>query len=200
MEVPETARRRGRPRGFEETAMLDAAVEAFWRHGYARTSIGDISAATGVATSSLYHAYGSKLDLFAHAFDRYLDVTIRQFLDPLEFGSSGLADIDAYFENLARSARSGRPGCLAANTIGEMRDAPPLIVDRMRRYRELLRGAFAGTLARAAESGEVPPHVVGPRADALYAIAIASSLLMAAGAPTHDVRQLQEAGRLLAVP
>jgi AcrR family transcriptional regulator len=191
-------RRRGRPREFDETAVLDAAVEVFWRSGYARASIADISAATGLAPSSLYNAYGSKLHLFACALDRYLDVTIGQVLEPLEHGSAGLADVDAFFEGLAaRTGPSHPPGCLAANTIGELRDPPEPIAERTARYRKLLRRTLRAALQRAAASGEIPAEAVAPRVEALLSIVIASSLLAAAGAPARDVRNLLRAGRAL---
>jgi AcrR family transcriptional regulator len=195
----ETVRRpRGRPRAFDETAVLDTAVDVFWRSGYAHASIADISAATGLAPSSLYNAYGSKLNLFACALDRYLDAIIGQVLEPLEHGSAGLADVDTFFERLAaRIGRSHPPGCLAANTIGEFRDAPPLIAERTARYRKLLRRALRAALTRAAASGEIPAEAVTPRAEALLSIVIASSLLAAAGAPARDVHDLLRAARAL---
>jgi AcrR family transcriptional regulator len=192
-------RPRGRPRAFDETAVLDTAVDVFWRRGYAHASIADISAATGLSPSSLYNAYGSKLNLFACALDRYLDAIIGQVLDPLQYGSAGLADIDAFFEGLAaRTGQSHPPGCLAANTIGELRDAPPLIAERTARYRKLLRQALRAALARAAASGEIPAEAVAPRAEALASIVIASSLLAAASAPARDLRDLLRAARALA--
>jgi AcrR family transcriptional regulator len=193
------SRPRGRPRAFDETVVLDTAVDVFWRSGYAHASIADISAATGLATSSLYNAYGSKLNLFACALDRYLDALIGQVLEPLEHGSAGLADVDAFFDGLAaRGESSGPPGCLAANTIGEFRDAPSVIGERTARYRKLLRRAFRAALTRAGASGEIPAEAVAPRAEALISIVIASSLLAAAGAPARDVLGLLRAARALA--
>jgi TetR/AcrR family transcriptional regulator, transcriptional repressor for nem operon len=198
-ETETTSRPRGRPRAFDETAVLDTAVDVFWRSGYTHASIAAISASTGLAPSSLYNLYGSKLNLFACALDRYLDVTIGRVLEPLEHGSKGLADVEAFFEGLASGVGPSRPpGCLAANTIGEFRDAPPLIAERTERYRRLLRRAFKAALRRAAASGEIPAEEVGPRAGALLSIVIASSLLAAAGAPARDVRDLLRAGRALA--
>jgi AcrR family transcriptional regulator len=200
MTESKTARRpRGRPRAFDETAMLDTAVDVFWHRGYAHASIADISAATGLAPSSIYNAYGSKLDLFACALDRYLDAVIGQVLDPLEHGSAGLADVDSFFRRIAASGeQTGPPGCLAANTIGEFRDAPPLIAERTARYRKMLRRAFRAALTRAAASGEIPSEAIAPRAEALLSIVIASSLLTVASAPSRDVRGLLRAARALA--
>lgn len=200
MTESETVRRpRGRPRAFDETAVLDTAVDVFWRSGYVHASVADVSAATGLAPSSIYNTYGSKLDLFACALDRYLDVIIRQVLDPLEHGSAGLADVDTFFERLATGGGQTRPpGCLAANAIGEFRDAPPLIAERLARYRKLLLRAFRAALTRAAASGEITAEAVAPRAEAFLSIVIASSLLTAAGAPEQDIRALLRAAHALA--
>jgi AcrR family transcriptional regulator len=200
MTESETVRRpRGRPRAFDETAVLETAVDVFWRSGYVSASIADISAATGLAPSSIYNTYGSKLDLFACALDRYLDVIIRQVLDPLENGSAGHADVDNFFQRLATNGGQTRPpGCLAASTIGEFRDAPPLIAERIARYRKLLLRAFRAALTRAAASGEIPAEAIAPRAGAFFSIVIASSLLTAAGAPEQDIRDLLRAAHAFA--
>jgi AcrR family transcriptional regulator len=41
------------------------ALEAFGRHGYAGVGVGELAAAAGVTTGSLYHHFGSKLGLYA---------------------------------------------------------------------------------------------------------------------------------------
>ena len=46
---------------------------AFWRHGYEGVSIADLTVVTGLQSSSLYAAFGSKRELFELAVDRYAD-------------------------------------------------------------------------------------------------------------------------------
>ena len=58
-----------RPRSFDEVAVPDAAMRLFWRDGYGRVSVPEVSAATGSSTSSLYNAYGPKLDLLIAVLD-----------------------------------------------------------------------------------------------------------------------------------
>ncbi len=41
------------------------ALAAFGRHGYAGVGVGELAAAAGVTTGSLYHHFGSKLGLYA---------------------------------------------------------------------------------------------------------------------------------------
>src|SRR5919108_4925825 len=87
-----TKRSRGRPRAFDEAQVLDAALDLFWRVGYADASVPDISAVTGLSTSSLYNVYGSKLGLFEAALGRYLHEVIDGYMvGPLARGSAGPA-------------------------------------------------------------------------------------------------------------
>lgn len=62
----------GRPRSFDRSIALERATEIFWRQGYDGTSLVDLSSAMGIAQSSLYAAFGSKLELFTEAVDTYM--------------------------------------------------------------------------------------------------------------------------------
>jgi AcrR family transcriptional regulator len=64
-------RRRGRPRAYDPQAALLRATDAFWRSGYAGTSLDEISAATGMNRPSLYAAFGDKRALYLEALARY---------------------------------------------------------------------------------------------------------------------------------
>src|SRR5210317_1187307 len=81
----------GRPRGFDEAKVLDAAMEVFWRKGYESTSLADLLEATGLHKGSLYQAFGDKHTLFISALRRYLEgmrsrknVLLRETESPLE--------------------------------------------------------------------------------------------------------------------
>src|SRR5271163_3330645 len=62
---------RGRPRSYEPDAALAQAMEAFWKSGYAATTLDDLSAATGMNRPSLYAAFGDKQDIYIKAYRRY---------------------------------------------------------------------------------------------------------------------------------
>jgi AcrR family transcriptional regulator len=64
-------RPRGRPRGFDREAALEAAMRLFWSRGYEATSVSDLVAAMGITPPSLYGAFGDKKRLFLEAVDRY---------------------------------------------------------------------------------------------------------------------------------
>jgi TetR/AcrR family transcriptional repressor of nem operon len=191
---------RGRPRSFDDDTVVGAAMELFWRWGYAGVSVPDLSAATGLSSSSLYNAYGSKLQLFEAALDRYLHTRIAdRMVGPLERGSEGLADVYAFLERLAATTRLRPPrGCLAVNTIAEFRHAPPAIAARTARYRDELRDGLRAALGRAAAAGEIPPHTVDARVATVVPMIVAFNLLLAAAAPARETRDLLAAVRAVA--
>jgi AcrR family transcriptional regulator len=53
--------------------VVDTAAEVFARRGYQETSIGDLSAATGIATGGLYHYIGSKERLLVAVLDDLME-------------------------------------------------------------------------------------------------------------------------------
>ncbi|AHX13446.1 TetR family transcriptional regulator [Dyella jiangningensis] len=64
-------RPRGRPRAYEPDVALRQAANAFWKAGYAGTSLDDISAATGMNRPSLRAAFGDKHDIYVKALRDY---------------------------------------------------------------------------------------------------------------------------------
>jgi TetR/AcrR family transcriptional repressor of nem operon len=192
-------KRRGRPPAFQRDAVLDAAMLCFWRSGYEDTSIPDISEATSLSASSIYNAFGSKLDLFVAALDRYLGAPTEFMLGPLEHGEGGLTDLEAFLRRLADLPRLDTPpGCFAVNTLAERAGMPAAVAIRTDRYRLTLRRSLHAALARAAHCGEIPSSVVESSADALTGIVIAYHLLRSAKVPSAETTRLLAAARAIA--
>lgn len=62
---------RGRKSTFDRDAALKTALNFFWRHGYEGVSIAELCQAIGIAAPSLYHAFGSKADLYREVLRLY---------------------------------------------------------------------------------------------------------------------------------
>src|ERR1700733_7112105 len=60
-----------RPRVFDVDKAVETATELFWRNGYERTSLADLTTAMGITPPSFYFAFGSKEGLFKRALQHY---------------------------------------------------------------------------------------------------------------------------------
>ena len=109
-----------RPREFDEAAVLDAATDHFWRHGYAATSVRDLGQAMGLVPASLYNAFGSKHALFTHCLDRYLDGNMRERIARLEATKPPRAAIESFLNEIVSRSLADPRGCLLVNSALEV--------------------------------------------------------------------------------
>src|SRR3954466_11868208 len=70
---------RGRDSEGTRAAVIDAAERLFAEHGFAATSMRDISAASGVSHPLIHHHFGSKEDLHAAVKRRMVEGYARRF-------------------------------------------------------------------------------------------------------------------------
>lgn len=112
----------GRPREFNETAALQAAVDCFWQHGYEATSMRDLAASMGLTAPSLYNAFGDKQTLFARALERYLDCTTRGRLRRYEKSLPPKQAIHHFFAEIVDHSINDRErkGCFLVNSALEI--------------------------------------------------------------------------------
>jgi len=147
---------------FDESEVLDRAMRLFWRHGYAATSIRDLTAGTGINRGSLYAAFGSKQRLFLAVLDYYAEKVgnplMRELADP-----DPRRAIEQMLESIIK--RTSDPkwprGCLQTNTALEC----PNVGDEISRkiaerfgqqesaiYRMLRRAQAAGLIDQAGDA------------------------------------------------
>ncbi|VWB53698.1 TetR family transcriptional regulator [Burkholderia aenigmatica] len=105
---------RGRPRSFDKEAALERAMEVFWRLGYEGASMTDLTAAMGIASPSLYAAFGSKEALFRQALEHYGATEGREIWGGVEQAGSAHDAVRNYLMDTARvfTRRSKPAGCL----------------------------------------------------------------------------------------
>lgn len=110
-------RNRGRPRQFDPDQAIDDAIILFNARGFEGVSIADLCARIGIKATSLYAAYGSKLDLYHQAVEHYAEEAGRLFGAALDRADSVPAAVRAVLEcaAIAYTADPRRPGCLVLN-------------------------------------------------------------------------------------
>ena len=155
--MPSPRAQRGRPRQFDEEAVLERAVEVFWSQGFDDTSLDDILDATGMARQSLYRTFGCKRDLFLRALEIYgrrrrdqLEALLTQSPSPL----AGLLDLLDLWEDDACSADF--VGCFNLNTLSEFAVKDDVeVCQRVLDNMKVLENAVRQALERAQALDEV---------------------------------------------
>jgi TetR/AcrR family transcriptional repressor of nem operon len=109
-----------RPRAFDESTALDAAMTRFWAAGYAGTSVRDLGDAMGLGAASVYNAFGDKRTLFTLCLDRYLDANMRARILRLEQTRPPRAAIETFLTEIVERSLENRLGCLLVNAALEI--------------------------------------------------------------------------------
>lgn len=111
-----------RPRAFDETVALEAAMTCFWEHGFESTSVQDLSERMGIERPSLYNAFGGKRELFERALEHYCQTKTYRLIGHIESHFTPEERIPELFaEVVDLSARDRvRRGCLLINSALEV--------------------------------------------------------------------------------
>ncbi|MFI6705356.1 TetR/AcrR family transcriptional regulator [Nonomuraea sp. NPDC050478] len=174
----------GRPRAFDEEAVLDRAAEVFWRHGYEGASMTTLTSAMGINRPSLYATFGSKEQLFERAFARYRETQLAQVRAALD-QPTAYAAIEAFLRSSADglTADDHPLGCLSIQ--GGLACSPEnaRISEVLAAGRAANEAAVAERLSRAAAEGDLPPGV-DHRALARFVMALSEGFAVHAASGT----------------
>ncbi|UPG90246.1 TetR/AcrR family transcriptional regulator [Luteibacter aegosomaticola] len=179
-------RPRGRPRAYEPEAALRQAADAFWRAGYAGTSLDDLSAATGMNRPSLKAAFGDKHAIYVKALVDYWErkfALIGEALAPGRPLAETLlqaydAALDIYFSG------EGQPrGCFVVGTAVTEALEDPVVREIVSEGFLGLDSRFRTRLEQAQTAGE------------LAADADPETLALLASATMHTIAIRARAGR-----
>ncbi|MEW4529163.1 TetR/AcrR family transcriptional regulator [Maioricimonas sp. JC845] len=167
-------------KSFDESDVVDQAMQVFWEKGYAGTSISDIIESTGVKRGSLYNAFEGKQDLFLRALLKYDDEQRRQRLRQLEAIDDPREAITTFFDGIVKDSLKdpARRGCLVINTSLDYEhhdEEVRKIVDDA--FRELT-DFFERAIRRGHEQGTIPATVEPrPTSRALVALLVGIRVL-----------------------
>jgi TetR/AcrR family transcriptional repressor of nem operon len=159
----------GRPKSFEPDVVVAQAMETFWTKGYADTSPADLAEATGVGKGSLYHAFGSKRELFDKALELYCQTGAEVTEEVLTQPGTAKERFRAYLVMLVDRDLDGpvRRGCLAQNTATEFAGQDDPATRRVYRMEEVMVRLFADRIEQGQRDGDVDPGL-DAKAQALY--------------------------------
>jgi TetR/AcrR family transcriptional repressor of nem operon len=151
----------GRPKSFEPDVVIAQAMQTFWTHGYAGTSPADLAEVAGVGKGSLYHAFGSKRELFGKALELYDRAGSEMTEEFLSRPGTAKERVRAYLVSIVDMDLGGpvRRGCLAANTALELGGRDEEATRAVRRMEERTIELLATRIEQGRSDGDVAPEV-----------------------------------------
>ncbi|WP_313542394.1 TetR/AcrR family transcriptional regulator [Leifsonia aquatica] len=152
-----------RRREFDEQTLLDAATDVFWSRGYGATALSDIASASGVGTSSIYAAYGSKWGLFIAAFERYCADRIAIVRAAVANGDGTRRDVAERMLAAIVDDCAGQPdrrGCLMLNSIGELAADHPDVTRISSETVDAMEAAVRERLPQDPSADSLAAHIV----------------------------------------
>ncbi len=147
----------GRPKEYDDTAVIEAAMDVFWTNGYEASSTQELCERTGLGRGSLYHAFGSKQNLYEQALHRYQALGLKAQVEILN--GPGTAK-----ERLRRLLQWGvdgdldpakRRSCMALFSVLERSSKDPAIDRINRAYVTRLEAAILHVVAVGQRKGEL---------------------------------------------
>jgi TetR/AcrR family transcriptional repressor of nem operon len=145
-----------RPRQFDESAVLDAAMQRFWSRGYEVTSVRELAEGMGLTSASLYNAFGDKLALYRRSLQHYLDMSVRNRIERFEALAPREAIAAFLGEIVERSMGDGEfRGCMLVNAALEVAPHDPefrlVVAEELRQ----IEAFFRRCVQRGHRSGDI---------------------------------------------
>ncbi|WP_243079602.1 TetR/AcrR family transcriptional regulator [Pantoea sp. MQR6] len=147
---------RGRKSTFDRDDALSIALNLFWRHGYEGVSITDLCQAIGIAPPSLYHAFGSKADLYRSALRLYAagNLTVEE-IAAMPSARSAVQSVLAF--GVKAVTQPGKPvGCMISSGMLMVGVENADIAAELRTMRAELREALEQRILCDVEAGLLP--------------------------------------------
>ena len=145
-----------RAKEFDETEVLDQALELFRARGFKHTSFSDLTAELGVSRQSLYDTYGDKQTLYQTALKRYVDRGADFLRRKLEDPAPVRAVFAAIFEGMiAGNCGNGSRGCLMVNSMVELSPHDAETRTLAQEHARTVEGLLASRLSAAQRAGEL---------------------------------------------
>ena len=137
-----------RNKAFDETEVLDKAVELFWTKGFSTTSTNDLVDSLGLSRSSLYDTYGDKRSLFIMALKRYkhefADSIIKMFQETEDVKETIAIVLQLIIDQDCHALNP--KGCFMVNTATELSGTDPEIATIIATNRQDFENAIENAL------------------------------------------------------
>jgi AcrR family transcriptional regulator len=146
-------------------------MRLFWERGYEGATLEDLlQAMGGITAPSLYHAFGSKEELFKQTCDLYIATVGEKSSRALETGHSARQGIEAMLRATVEMLSSpGYPrGCMLVSSAAKCARGNEGVEAYVRALRQKAPDIIKGRVKRAIQEGELPASTDAGRIAAFY--------------------------------
>lgn len=196
MSTEKIKRSRGRPRRFDEDAVIQSAMGVFWANGYEGSSLDQLTTAMGITRSSLYQAFGNKEDLFLTTVERYLEDTLQPAMNTLK-GEPQLETALRGFMSaivISATAHADHKGCLITCVLADSAGSSVMMANKLENAFNRLEDVLVQRLDQAVHCGQLSNDVdTTTRAAVVAATARGLTLRARAGTPRPQLLAIAEA-------
>jgi len=145
-----------RTKQFDEMAVLDKAMEFFWRNGYNSSSPQEILNALELSRSSLYDTFGDKHTLFIKALKRYREKQTGAVIAMLENSENVMDTIRELLQATKKGCvEGGIRGCLMVNSKVELGMSDAEVAEIVTENRLAQEEAFAKAIKKGQDAGVI---------------------------------------------
>lgn len=169
-----------RPKAFDETDALEAAMACFWERGYEATSVRDLTEHMGIAGPSLYNTFGDKRNLFRRALEQYCSRLTYERIDRIEAEVPPSGRLGAFLTEVVDKSVGDkqRRGCFLINSAIEVAPHDPELGATISAHLDQVRRFFERSLEAAKADGTIATEVDCPKAaDHLMAVLLGIRVL-----------------------
>ncbi|MGL5391281.1 MAG: TetR/AcrR family transcriptional regulator [Shewanella sp.] len=145
---------------FDREQVLRAAMAAFMHKGYTKTSMQDLTQATGLHPGSIYCAFSNKRGLLIAAIAQYQCDRNQQFQDIFSHSDDVLANLKAYLAHIVQECLScdSSQTCLLTKALNEIAEQDSeiqgIINHNLQQWQQALTAQFDAAAAQHKLSGE----------------------------------------------
>jgi TetR/AcrR family transcriptional repressor of nem operon len=148
---------KGRNKIFDESDVINRAIEVFWSHGYESSSTEILLKAMGIGKGSFYNAFeGGKKELFEKAMEQFSSEALKKFNAILRTSDRPMDEIRVFFTGIASgNKKSHQLGCFLGNTITELSNVDRNLEARAVKLLKKLEHIFYTALKEAQKTGQI---------------------------------------------
>lgn len=144
----------GRSKEFEESVVLQKAMELFWQQGYEKTSLNDLVEHMGIHRRSLYDTFGDKHTLFLKVIDYFGEFIKARLKSELSHAKTAKQAIECIFDFMIEASEDRALGCLFVNSATELASRDKAVEAKTKEAFIQLEQLLAGYIRKGQETGE----------------------------------------------